>query len=486
MINFLSSELMSHFFLLKFRLVSGSFGLIQTVSAGLKISLAIYITGLIIALLFMFSAIYSDQNKESKIFTFSIIMIYSVGLLTRLFTSVIFEGHPVDISCFKAWASSASNSMSTFYTNGAFADYPPLYIYVLFFVERIRLLFFHASPDWVHTLIIKLPSIIGDLLCSYVLYKFTLKNQGKKFALILSFVYLFNPVTILVSCIWGQVDGLFMLLLVLATMRLYDKNYIEATVWYALTVLFKPQGLIFLPVLFFVIVKEKNIKLLGKCFVAGIITFVLPLIPFTGSQRFDWIFKLYFNTATSYKGASLNAYNLFALLGANWKDDSEKLFIFNYGTWGMIFIVLVTIVTAWYILTSKNPAIPTSSSAMLIAGVYVLSSKMHERYIFPVLLLLLLACAISRNKKLLLLYSGFTITAFLNILQVFTLSQNNIYWVPANDPVLRAVSLINLVLMLITFIITIKCSYKNNKEISFKSDKIKSTYYYNFKKKGIR
>lgn len=486
MINFLSHELQLLFLFPKFRLAAGSFGLTPKVISGLQISLAIYAVGLIIALIFMFSAISSSQNNKNKLLPLSIAVIYIIGLLIRIFPAAIFNGHPIDISCFKAWASSASNSMSTFYTNGSFADYPPLYIYVLFFVERFRLLFFHASPEWVHILLLKMPSIIGDLVCSYVLYKFAVKNQSKKMALIFSFVYIFNPVTILVSCIWGQVDGLFMLLLALATIRLYEKNYIESTFWYALTVLFKPQGLIFLPILFFVIIKEKDIKLIGKCFLTGLVTFILPIIPFTGSQRFDWILRLYFNTTTNYKSASLNAYNLFALLGANWKDDTEKLFIFSYSTWGMIFIVAVTLVTAWYILTAKTPSIPASASAMLIAGVFVLSSKMHERYIFPVLLLLLLACSISANKKLLFIYSGFTITAFINILQVFTLSQKDIYWVPANDLVLKVISFLNLVLMAATFILIITCNHETTNNASFKRVKIQSSYQYNNKKKGIK
>lgn len=484
MINLLSARLFTHFLPLSLTLASNSFGLTKTTAAGLITILAIYAAGLMIALLFLLSFIYGNHDKKDKMPALSQISIFFIGLLIRLFISVVFAGHPIDISCFKAWASSASNSLSTFYTNGSFADYPPLYIYVLFFIEKIRLLLFASSPNWVYTLIIKLPSIIADVLCSYILYNFTSKIQNARTASILSFVYLFNPVTILVSCIWGQVDGLFVLLLLLATIRLYEKNYIESTVWYALAVLFKPQGLIFLPILFFIIIREKNIKLLGKCFATGLVTFIIPVIPFTGSQRFDWIFRLYFNTATNYKYASLNAYNLFALLGANWKDDTQKFFIFSYSTWGMIFIVLITLTTAWYILKCKAPSVPAYASAILISGVYLLSSKMHERYIFPVLLLLLLACAISGNfKHQLYLYIGFTVTVFINILQVFTLSQKDVYWVPVNDPVLILISGLNLILTIAAFILAFKCTTESNNMCTSKVVKVQSTYKYQHKRK---
>lgn len=487
MLNLSSNGLLTHFLLFRLNLASDSFGFSKTVSAGLITSLAIYSAGLAIALLFLLSYLYSGHDKKDKIPLSSLVIIFTMGLLVRLAISVVFTGHPIDISCFKAWASSASNSLSTFYTNGSFADYPPLYIYILFFVEKIRLLFFASSPDWVYTMLIKLPSIIADVVCSYILYKFTLEQQNGRMATLLSFFYLFNPVTILVSCIWGQVDGFFMLLLALATIRLYEKKYIESTVWYALTVLFKPQGLIFLPVLFFILLKEKNIKLLGKCFGTGLVTFIIPIIPFTGSQRVDWIFRLYFSTATNYKYASLNAYNFFALLGANWKDDTQKFFVFSYSTWGMLFIVFVTLITAWYIMTSKKPSVAAYASAILISGVYVLSSKMHERYIFPVLLLLLLACAISGNlKHQLYLYIGFTVTAFINILQVFTLSQKDVYWVPVNDPVLILISILNLAFTIAAFILAFRFTTETNNTCTVKFAKVQSTFKYHHKEKGVK
>ena len=455
---------------------------------GFRNSLLIYMLGLVAGLFFLLYVRNSSDVSKSKNYNkIPTLTIYVIGLLTRLFTAVIFEGHPIDISCFKGWASIVANSLSTFYTNGGFADYPPLYIYVLFFVEKIRLLLFSTSPEWVHTLIIKSPAIVADIICSYILYHYGKRFLDDKKAMLISFIYLFNPVTILTSSLWGQVDSIFMLLLSIAIIRLSDKKYTISTVWFALAVLLKPQGLIFLPVLFFVLVKEKDIKLLGKCLLTGLITFILPVIPFTGNQRFDWIVKLYISTTSSYKGASLNAYNFFALLGANWKNDSEKLFIFSYSTWGFIFIIMTTLITTWYILTSKNAAIPASASAILIIGVYVLSSKMHERYIFPAMMLLLMFYIVYSKTELLILHFGFTITAFVNILQVFYLSQSKIYWVPANDIILKVISFANLVLMVVTFIIIITSRFyepKSAGNFGFSKKKVTSTYTYKRSKKG--
>jgi len=431
----------------------------SAINAGLFGILVIYLIGLSLGILLYYAGNYANFHiNKSNPFT-PAIYIYLTGLITRLIISVVMDGHPIDMGCFKGWASIAANNLPSFYTNGGFADYPPLYIYVLFIVEKIRLLLFASSPEFVRTLIIKLPANIADVVCSYIIFKYGKRYLNEKKAMLISLIYLFNPATILTSSVWGQVDSIFMLILSIALIKLTDKDFIKSTVWFALAVLFKPQGLIFLPVLFFVLVKEKNIKLLGKCFLTGLVTFILPIIPFSGGQRFDWILKLYFNTASSYKGASINAYNLFALLGANWKDDTQKLFIFSYSTWGFIFIGLVTLLIAWYILTSKNESIPASSSVMLITGVYVLSSKMHERYIFPALMLLLLVYVVNKKTEVLLLHIGFSITALVNVLQVFILSQSKIYWVPANNSTLKFISFINIVLMIVTFAVIISLRF---------------------------
>lgn len=463
----------------------GSFGINNTISTGLRTTLVIYIIGIFVALPFFLYARYhkAKNDKKTNLYNISVTIIYLSGLLTRFFIAPVFEGHPIDIACFKAWAANAAFSIPTFYTNGGFADYPPLYIYVLAIVENLRLTFFQAAPEWMHAVIIKMPAIAADVICSYFLYYYGKKFIEYKKALVIAFVYLFNPVTILNSSIWGQVDSFFMLILSLGVFALIEKKYIKSSFYYALAILTKPQGLIFLPVLFFLIVKEVNIKLFLKCLAAGITTFILPIIPFTGSQKYDWIVKLYVSTASSYKGASLNAYNLFALLGANWKEDTEKLFLFSYSTWGFIFIALITITTAVYIYLSKNAAVSPLASTLIITGVYLLSSKMHERYIFPVLMLLLIAYLLSARNELLVLYTGFTVTAFINILQVFTLSQSEIYWVPANDIILKAISLLNLILMAATFFIVFY-RLKSNPAIFIKTTKVASSYNYKSHKGG--
>lgn len=446
--------------------------------------LVIYILGLIITATLIFTSKIYAKNKIEYKDTHLIKYITMIALTIRIIIAPIIEGHDLDMNCFKAWASMAANDLTTFYVNGVFADYPPLYMYVLFIVEKIRLSLGNSYP--LHIIMIKLPSILADVVTGYLIYTFsnklgkTIKSHPStkratqnsslsnkslfKTSILLSSAYLFNPVTILDSAVWGQVDGFFTMLLLFGIIYMIEERLVLACFFYALAILMKPQGLIFLPILFFVIVKKKDVMLFLKCLGTGVLTFVLPLIPFSIKQEPFWIFKLYFNTASNYKGASINAFNLFVLFGANWKDDSLTWFIFSYSTWGFIFIGLVTAFSACLVLFSDKLYTPVISSIAIITGVFMLSSKMHERYLFPCLALLLIVYAITNIKPFMYIFIGFTITNFINIFQVLYLSFSKVYWVPVHDLYLIIVSIANLVLLGFTYYLSYKlCLSKNIK-----------------------
>ncbi|MDR0958347.1 MAG: hypothetical protein LBM16_03965, partial [Clostridiales bacterium] len=59
---------------------------------------------------------------KKKKFTVTILAVIVVHLLATL----IHEGHPTDISCFKGWAIRLfEGGFANFYTSGGFSDYPP-------------------------------------------------------------------------------------------------------------------------------------------------------------------------------------------------------------------------------------------------------------------------------------------------------------------------------------------------------------------------
>ncbi|MFC7441847.1 hypothetical protein [Laceyella putida] len=76
--------------------------------------------------------------------------------------------------------------------------------------------------------------------------------------------------------------------------------------------------------------------------VTGLGTALVIVLPFSFGQEPLWTFKLFSGTIGEYPYASVNAFNFYSLLGANYAADSATLFVFSYHTWGMIFIVMIT------------------------------------------------------------------------------------------------------------------------------------------------
>jgi predicted membrane-bound dolichyl-phosphate-mannose-protein mannosyltransferase len=81
----------------------------------------------------------------------------------------------------------------------------------------------------------------------------------------------------------------------------------------------------------------------------------------------------------------------------------------------------------------------------------MLSFKIHERYIFPALLFLLMTYVYEQKKKLLFLYGGFSVVFFINCVNIYQ------KWVPGKTPIVdpllgKLFSLANIILTIILII----------------------------------
>lgn len=249
------------------------------------------------------------------------------------------------------------------------------------------------------------------------------------------------------STIWGQVDSFFTLIIVAALVVLTEKKIDLATVLFTAAILMKPQGIIFLPVLFFELIRLKTLRSWLKVLIPGIVTALVLVLPFSLNTNGLWIFKLYASTLGEYPYASVNAFNFFSLLGANFTKDASTLLVFSYHSWGLIAIVLIT-VFSWFLFIKGNSRIYASAVALLlIDGVFTVSSRMHERYLFPAVALSILAFIYLRDKRLLLLAVGYSVTSYINTHFVLFETQSGINSV-AYGPILIVTSLFNVFLLI--------------------------------------
>ncbi|MGH8164155.1 MAG: hypothetical protein ACREP1_07480, partial [Rhodanobacteraceae bacterium] len=154
--------------------------------------------------------------------------ILGLGLIVR----VLFignQGFKVDIDTYEAWALSLNaHPFSQFYSATSFADYPPGYFYVLWFVGHVFSLL--GPRSHAYTLLgrlSKLPAIVMDLVDGAVLYALVRRFASARWALFASAFFVLNPATTFISAVWGQVDSVsagFALIGVYLLLRSEDRD----------------------------------------------------------------------------------------------------------------------------------------------------------------------------------------------------------------------------------------------------------------------
>ncbi|WP_409341995.1 phospholipid carrier-dependent glycosyltransferase [Paenibacillus sp. MBLB4367] len=376
----------------------------------------------------------------------------AAAFLIRLLIAPTTTGYATDTMTFRAWADRlAEVGLSHFYTGEQFSDYPPGYMYVLYVIGTIRQAFGFGFDAPAYLLLIKLPAIIADILSAYMLFKIARSRLSAGIGFGLALLYAFAPAVGVNSAVWGQVDSFFALFLLLTLRDLFDRRYERASILFALAVLIKPQALIFTPVLLFGWYELRHAagKLL-RCGLLSLGTFVLLALPFAVHMPASWIFKLYGETLSSYPYATLNAFNLFALTGGNWVDQHAKLLFLSYQTWGYVAIAAALAVTLY--VTYRGRALHTNRSVMfagallLIVTMFVLGVRMHERYMFPALILLPLLYIFTRDRRVLQLFLGFGLTHFVNVAYVLEASMQKQTAIDKLNGILMISSLANVLL----------------------------------------
>ncbi len=327
------------------------------------------------------------------------------GALLRLLF-ITNEGFKNDVSSFEAWAIAlAQHPFWQFYPKIGFADYPPGYYYVLAVMGTIWNVFFaHADPGYTFLkILIKLPAIAADLLVTLLIYRIVLRFASLKWALIAAGVFALNPAAIFISGLWGQIDSIpggLALLAVYLLMRSDETpdrgRWYVAGAWLALaySLFIKPQAAILIPLLiaFALVDREKRpMRVLGSVIgiVASLVMVYALSAPFYATANpiavFLQLLGQYHAGAGEYAYNSVNAFNLWSIRQPFWMTDTTTIaWWFPVPQWamGMALDVAATALIVWRYVQEKSIAALFQSAALLLLAFFMLSTRMHERYVF--------------------------------------------------------------------------------------------------------
>ncbi len=397
--------------------------------------------------------------------------ILGAGFLLRTIIAVTFPGYPYDIQAFIHWSSSAARDLFGIYFDPNIPPrftltYPPVYLYVLGIIGKL-IKFFLVDSNSILLFMLKLPAIIADIATGYLLYRLSKKYLSQSWCLFIVWLYVFNPVTIFNSALWGQVDS-FLTLFIMIGLILIDAGRLSwAAAFFVLAILTKPQGVFVVPVLLWELFRRKKVRDFLGAALAGLVTFAIVILPFSLARGPFWIVQQYIKTAKQFPFATVNAYNIYALVGANLKYDSTNFLLLNYYTWGFIFILgLLGLGTFlyWNNLKRENPCNGLSflTALLLSVGIFVLATRMHERYLFAALTIALLVYIRFPDRRVLYLFAGLTVTNYLNIAQIcFEAFHQNVY---GPDWIVPVVSLTNV--LLLVYLIKIAIGFTKDKTLT--------------------
>ena len=359
---------------------------------------------------------FSRDSLEKRGFALWASLLFLGALSLRLYLGYSSEGFTTDLDTFKSWANLANSvGFGQIYHEDIFLDYPPGYLYVLVFLEKLRLLLGLPMESQAYSLLIKMPSILADLFCGGAVLLLAQRKLGEKSALLLSGAYLFCPAVFLNSAQWGQADSFCTAILLGSLLLLCQERYIPSAVLYGLSIACKPQMFIFAPLYLFFALKRRRFGMLGLGVLLAVGTLLLTALPFTQDFNFLWLLERYQSTLDYYSFYSVNAYNFWSLIGWNWKALPAGL---AGDALDLLGAVIATVLCGVWVFRSKSRAVVFYCPALLMAAMYAFSVKMHERYLFPALLFLLLSFVFTQDKGMLRAFALCAVAHYANVAYV--------------------------------------------------------------------
>lgn len=344
-------------------------------------------------------------------------MILALGL--RLYY-IPAHGYEQDMHSFKTWSQTATQNGVVNIYDKIPCDYPPGYLYVL---KTVGSLYHIFSPSFVeHTylfdFLIKLPAILADLAIALIIFFFLLETFSYRVSLLATMAYAFNPIIFFDSAYWGQIDSIPTLVGLLAILALIREKYGWAWGLMTIAILIKTQFVILLPILILVTWRDKGFKTVLNGFCVSWFTWLAVLLPFFYYHKIDQVLDRIFKTVGEYPYLSLYAFNLWWLLsnglGRAIPDNVIFMNLFTYRTMGTILLGIFFVLLLRYLFyKGKDDQALFLSCALAFLGFFMLPTEMHERYIFPVFVFMLLAAM--KRMDLKIIYGLLSLTAFLNL-----------------------------------------------------------------------
>ncbi|MGH7779952.1 MAG: phospholipid carrier-dependent glycosyltransferase, partial [Candidatus Binataceae bacterium] len=295
-----------------------------------------------------------------------------------------FPGFGPDVGSYQAWALQISSlGPAHTYQQGYFLDYPPGYLYALWVAGLVAGLT-HAAGDMLRV-IVESPAIIADFFLAFTIFAFVRRTSRPAIAYAAMLMVALNPALLFDTVVWGQSDSVLTFTMWLSVIAILDEQYEIGWAMAAISVLVKPQGLMFLPPLAWWTMLETPVSRWVKVAAVAIAVFIIGIAPFQIGHPWNWILELYTSTAAYYHETSVNAFNLMALLGGLRQQDSGTILGISWFGLGMSLLVPLYGFVAWILWRKRSAQTLVYAAFITVFGFFMVAPRMHERYLYPAL-----------------------------------------------------------------------------------------------------
>lgn len=363
-------------------------------------------------------------------FLFIAILLFVISIVLRMYL-VNAAGYASDLNWFRGWSMTmAEKGFSGVYIytqGGVTTDYPPVYLSILGILGQINNNYLHWDYYGAQfTSLLKFMNACFDIVCGIVILLICQQLKiRKRSQLAVVAIWLFNPVVLMSSAVWGQMDNILLLFLLLAILMALKKQAFFIGLYLSFAILTKAQAIIFLPIFAVFLWKKYKLTFTLKAILSGVITTFILTIPVIASGRLTQLIEVYTTAAGRYPYLTLNAYNIW-WLGADPKnfsaltDSVEILPGVTAKLLGLVLFGLFYLLTVYFLHRKATVNSFITSLCLVSMMFYLLPTQMHERYMYVFFGLFLLISQIP--KKVWSIYFVLSGSIFVNLIYALNIN----------------------------------------------------------------
>lgn len=230
----------------------------------------------------------------------------------------------------------------------------------------------------------KILTIVCDIGIALLVFKLARGLGFSKNKAIVSYLLaLFNPVVWYISSLWGQIESVAIFFVLLGWWYSIKSHKLLSIVAIAAALLTKQSTIILIPIYGLWILKKWGLETVVKLFFCGLLFMYGVYSPFWQKTQMEWPISVYIDRIETGSGSNFisdHAFNPWAIY-----SHLEKVSDKNVRLWGILGFVSAFSYISYKFFKKTTLEMAMHANGLIVISSFLLMTRMHERYLAPVL-----------------------------------------------------------------------------------------------------